>query len=212
MLDQVSQSNVGPRGQQSGRRPLIVALSGTTRPNSSTEFALRIAVEAARGGGADVQFFGGADLDLPLYSPEIVERTPRAQRLVAALRQSDGILIASPNYHGGLPGLVKNALDYVEDLRDEPAPYFDGRPVGCILTGSGAQGAVTALTSLRAVIHALRGWPTPLGVCINTSSPVFDETGVCLVDSVQPQLVTVGLQVVRFAVAARASAELSRPA
>jgi len=210
MLDQVSQSGAGPRRQQSGRRPLIVALSGTTRPNSSTEFALRIAVEAARGEG-DVQFFGGADLDLPLYSPEIVERTPRAQRLVAALRQSDGILIASPNYHGGLPGLVKNALDYVEDLRDEPAPYFDGRPVGCILTGSGAQGAVSALMSLRAVIHALRGWPTPLGVCINTSSPVFDESGVCLVDSVQPQLVTVGLQVVRFAAAARAAAELSPP-
>ena len=110
------------------------------------------------------------------------------------------------------PGLVKTALDYVEDLRDEPAPYFDGRPVGCILTGSGAQGAVTALTSLRAVIHALRGWPTPLGVCINTSSPVFDETGVCLVDSVQPQLVTVGRQVVRCAAAAKASTDLSRPA
>src|SRR5258705_8938296 len=75
--------------------PLIVAIGGTTQPNSATEYALRLALKGIASEGARVLLLGGADLDIPLYAPERPERSERAKRLVSALHDADGILIGS---------------------------------------------------------------------------------------------------------------------
>jgi FMN reductase len=184
-------------------RPYVVALGGTTREGSSTEKALRVAISAAEAAGARTSLLAGADLDLPLYAPERTQRCPAAQRLIAELRKANGIILGSPGYHGGISGLVKNALDYTEDMRDDPQPYFEGRAVGCVVTAAGWQATVTTLNALRGVIHALRGWPTPLGVAINTSQPVFGSNGICLDDHVEEQLQLMTRQIVSFAAGLR---------
>ncbi len=158
--------------------PLIVGLGGTLRPGSSSERALAIALESAGACGARTQLFGAADLQLPLYAPESPDRSAEAARLVEALSRADGVIVASPGYHGGVSGLVKNALDYTEDLRDTPRVYFDGMPVGCIATAAGWQATTTTLQALRAIVHALRGWPSPLGVTINTSAVPVEDPAV----------------------------------
>jgi FMN reductase len=175
----------------------IVGIGGTTRPGSSTEKAVRVALKACE--GASLTFFGGAEIAaLPPYAPENPERTPEALRLIEELRRADGIILGSPGYHGSVSGLVKNALDYSEDMRDDPQPYFAGRAVGCIATGAGWQGTVTTLEAMRAIVHALRGWVTPLGAAINTSTPVFDGEGVPTDERVAFQLATVGQEVMQF--------------
>jgi FMN reductase len=181
------------------RTPYVVALGGTLRAGSSTEKALSVVLAAAAALGAETLLLGGADLDLPLYLPDRTDRSPAARRLVAELRRADGIVLGSPGYHGGISGLVKNALDFAEDLRSDPSPYFEGRAVGCVATANGWQAAMTTLTALRHVVHALRGWPTPLGVPINTLEPAFDSDGNCLSPRLQEQLGTVAGQVVGFA-------------
>src|SRR4249920_1907900 len=103
--------------QAAERRPLIVGIGGTPRPFSSSERALAISLAAARAEGAETLAFAGADLILPMYSPGTADRTPEAQRLIDAFRRCDGMIIAAPSYHGSLSGLLKNALDYAEDLR-----------------------------------------------------------------------------------------------
>ncbi len=134
-----------------------------------------------------------------MYDPAAPERTPAAKRLVELLRRADGILIGSPAYHGSISGLVKNALDYVEDMRADARPYLDGRAVGCIVTAAGWQGTTTTLMTLRSVVHALRGWPTSVGVTINTAEPSFDSHGQCLSSSTAAQLALIGRQVLDFA-------------
>jgi FMN reductase len=187
-----------------GRRPpVIVGLGGTTRPGSTTERALRIALAAAAARGAETILLGAADLELPAYAPESPTRTPAALRLVAALRRADGVVLASPGYHGGVSGLVKNALDYAEDLRADSEPYFEGRSVGCIATAAGWQATATTLVALRSITHALRGWPTPLGVCINTAGPVFDGEGACRDDAITQNLRTLADQTFDFAALTR---------
>jgi FMN reductase len=141
----------------------------------------------------------GPDLVLPMYTTDLSERTLGGKRLVEALRRCDGIIIASPSYHGSLSGLMKNALDYVEDLRTNERVYFDGLAVGLIACAGGWQAAVQTLAALRSIAHALRGWPTPLGAALNTSIKIFDEQGACLDLSSKLQLETVGRQVVQFA-------------
>jgi len=174
-------------------RPLIVGLGGTTRPDSSSERALVVALAAAQDMGARTELIAATELQLPLYAPERTERTPEAVRLVDALAAADGVVIASPGYHGGPSGLIKNALDYVEDLRDGPRTYLDGVPIGCIACAHGWQATATTLAALRAVVHALRGWPTPFGAAINSA-----EAGIAD-DTVAAQLRLVGRQVVELA-------------
>jgi FMN reductase len=133
-----------------------------------------------------------------MYASERFERVPRAVRLVDELRAADGIIISSPGYHGGVSGLLKNALDYAEDLREDERPYLDGRAVGCLACASGWQAAVGTLAALRSIVHALRGWPTPLGVAINSIDPVFDQEGMVRDPSAATQLEIVAAQVIEF--------------
>lgn len=196
-------------------RPYIVALGGTLRPLSSTERALGLVLQAAENEGAEVLMLSGADLDLPPYSPETEIRTPVCERLVRELRRADGLVLGSPGYHGGVSGLVKNAIDYVEDLRGDVRPYLEGRAVGSVATGAGWQGAVNTLSALRGIVHALRGWNTPLGVAINTSDESFAEDGSYLSPKTNEMLALMGRQIVDFAQlrAGRLVAdEASRPA
>jgi FMN reductase len=179
-------------------RPYILGLGGTTRLGSSTEKALTLCLKAAAESGADTLLLCGSDLDLPAYVPGRAPG-PAAKRVIAEVRRADGIILGTPGYHGGISGLVKNAIDYIEELKTDGRPYLDGRAVGCIVTAAGEQGAVTTLNALRSVVHALRGWPTPLGAAIVTSDRLFDEDGSCLSSRVEMQLKAISQQVLDFA-------------
>ena len=107
--------------------------------------------------------------------------TREAIELIEALREADAVIVGSPGYHGGISGLVKNALDYIEDMRDDSRVYLDNKPWGCISCAYGWQAAVGTLDQLRAIGHALRAWPTPLGVAINSADQIWND-GRQLVD------------------------------
>lgn len=196
----------------SSQSPHIVGLGGTTREGSSTEKALRYALAVCEREGATTAFFGGVELaTLPLYAPESPERTDLAQRLIKELRGADGIMLASPGYHGSVSGLVKNAIDYTEDMRSDERVYFSGRAVGLIATGAGWQGVVSTLEALRAIVHALRGWTTPMGVALNTSTPAFDASGAPADERTRFGLDTMAHEVMLFARRALDEPELAGP-
>jgi FMN reductase len=178
--------------------PYIVAVGGTLRAGSSTEKAMRHVLDAAERAGARTKLISGTALQLPMYQPENPERTEAARDLVAQLAAADGIIIGSPGYHGSISGLVKNALDYAEDLRTDARPYFSGRAVGCVATAGGWPGAVNTLGALRDIVHALRGWPTPLGAAINSAEKVFDASGACLIPRVGETLDLIAGEVIGF--------------
>lgn len=186
----------------SQRRPLVVGIGGTTRAASSTERALAFALRGAEAAGARTQLFGGTFLHtLPHYAPEHATRTDAQLELIEAVRGADAVIVATPGYHGGVSGLVKNALDTLEELRADDRPYLDGRAVGCIVTAYGWQAAGSVLTSLRSIVHALRGWPTPFGAGINTLETRFESAHDCSDAKVAEQLATVGRQAAQFALA-----------
>ena len=166
---------------------------------SASERALRIAGEAAAGAGADVEYLTGRALMLPIYDTETSDRTPETAALIDAVRRADGLIIASPGYHGGVSGMLKNVLDYVEDLRKDERPYLDGRAVGLIGVAHGWQTAVGTLHQLRQVVHSLRGWPSPLGVAINDSSGLIRTDASDSDETVVRQLQTMGEQVAEMA-------------
>ena len=189
----------------------VVGIGGSIRPDSQSVRALEVVLRGARDAGAETLAITGPDLVLPFYDPAVQERSDVARRLVSVLRESDGVVLVSPGYHGTVSGLVKNALDYVEDLRGDTRPYLEGRAVGCVAMALGWQAAVTTLTALRSIVHALRGWPTPLGAALNSAETTFDEHGVPSDPAVKRTLRTIGEQVVQFALDHRAGSGLPTP-
>lgn len=174
----------------------IVALGGTVNSGSATEQALRLAAGIAMADGAEVTVFGGDYLAaLPHYRGPGHDANWGAE-MVEAVRAADGLLVAAPGYHGTISGVVKNALDYLEDLSQDTRPYLDGRAVGLIATAYGDQAAMSTLLTLRAITHALRGWPTPMGATIRTYHGMFSPTGECVDERARGALELVGRQVV----------------
>jgi FMN reductase len=187
--------------------PLVVGIGGTTRQGSTSESGLRAALRAVERLGARTTCFDGRFLaELPPYAPERAHRTAAAVMLVSTVRAADGLIMATPAYHAGISGLVKNALDYLEDLRIDERPYLDGRAVGCIVAALGDQALGSTLDSLRSVVNALRGWSTPVSVCLDTASAPFDAAGACPDPKVALRLGLLAEQVVGFATAQRAVA------
>lgn len=184
-----------------GTQPLILGIGGTLRAQSTGQRALAHVLARARALGARTELLSGPALDLPHYAPERTERTEAAQKLVAMMRAADGVVICSPAYHGSVSGLVKNALDYTEDMNRDARVYFDGLPIGCIACGAGWQAAGQTLAALRSIAHALRGWPTPMGAMINSSNPVFEDDGTCTDAAIRFQLDTIADQMMGFALA-----------
>jgi FMN reductase len=182
-----------------GFRPFIVGIGGTTRPGSSSEKALRYALTLAEAQGADVELFDGASINLPMYAPESDIRSEAAQALIAALRRAHGVILSTPCYHGSVSGLVKNALDYTENMCKDAEPYLDGRAVGLIVCGYGWQSTGVVLSAFRSIVHALRGWPTPMGVAINTLVERFDEAGAGIAEPTARQMAIMVGQVMEFA-------------
>lgn len=182
----------------------IVGIGGSTRPDSSSEIALRIALEACSLAGTDTTLLSASALALPFYDPQQAKSSTAANGYLSAIRAADGLIISSPGYHGGISGLIKNAIDWLEELAQDQRPYVDTLPVGCISVAGGAQTSVAAMASLRTVVHTLRGFPTPLGVAINAVPGLF-TSGECTDPAVRRQLHLLGGQVAEYAALVRAA-------
>jgi FMN reductase len=181
-------------------KPLIVGIGGTIGAVSSTERALRIALDAVEREGFATRLFGGEDMArLPLYDPRATSRTSQEREFVDAVRKASGVIIASPGYHGSLSGVVKNALDLLEETSKDARPYLADMPVGLIATAYGWQATGSTIAALRSIVHALRGWPTPFAAAINTQITQFDDQGGATDPAVVEQLCLIGRQVARFA-------------
>lgn len=147
----------------------VVGIGGTFRPNSSSERLVRAVLGRCAALGADTEMFDGPALAaLPHFNPGRPTRSADETTLVEAVRACDRLVIGTPGYHGGYSGLVKNAIDLLEDLRGDVRSYFDRRAVGLVVSAAGWQACGTTLSALRDVVHAMRGWPTPVGIAMNS--------------------------------------------
>lgn len=143
--------------------PNIVLVSGSLRADSTSDRVARWCARQCTEQGSTARVFTGAELQFPFYRPGLSEQDGEIGGFVRALSRADGLVLVSPTYHGTVSGLLKNALDYANDLV-APRMFLEGVPVGCVAVGAGPQGMASTLTTLRTIGHALRAWPTPLGV------------------------------------------------
>ena len=133
--------------------PNILAISGSLRQASRNTALLREAVRLFGDCRPDY-----ANLHLPLYDGDLEDRVGLPPEVVALndqIRAADAIIIATPEYNKMIPGVLKNALDWIS--RDKPQPLA-GKPVAIISTTGRSGGEVSQFT-LR---HALATFNTRL--------------------------------------------------
>lgn len=140
--------------------PKILAFAGSCRRDSWNRKLIAVAVAAARDVGGDVTLIDLADYPLPLMDEDLEAREglpESAARLKALFKTHDALLIASPEYNGSLPPLLKNTLDWVSrEWRGESGLVPYQNKVAAILAASpGAFGGMRMLPHLRQVLNTL---------------------------------------------------------
>jgi chromate reductase, NAD(P)H dehydrogenase (quinone) len=128
----------------------ILGISGSLRRGSHNTGLLRAAADSVPP-GVELEVFEGIR-DLPPYDADLDNELahPEVARLRQAISLADGVLIATPEYNGSIPGVLKNALDWAS--RPFPENSLRGKPVAVIGASTGLFGAVWAQAETRKVL------------------------------------------------------------
>ncbi len=135
-------------------------MSGSLRADS-TNTTLVGAIIAMAPGALNFTLYDGL-ADLPHFSPDRDgdDAPPAVARLRALLREADGVLICTPEYAFGVPGSLKNALDWTVSSGE-----FDGKPVAALSASPSSSGGEKAHASLLLTLRAL-GAAVPAGAVL----------------------------------------------
>ena len=173
----------------------VVGICGSLRSGSFTRAALRIALEGATELGAETHLIDLREYELDFCHGEEGQRAYPADvhRLRREVAQAQGIILATPEYHGGMSGVLKNALDLTG------FDQFGGKMMGLIGVSGGQMGAINALNSLRTVGRSLHAWVIPEQALIPQAWKIFDDAGRLKETDYEERLKEVGRQVARFA-------------
>ena len=158
--------------------PHIVALGGSLRRGSLNSGLLRAAAELAPA-GTTLAVHGIAGI--PLYHGDEESAhgiPPVVAGLKDAIAAADGLLIATPEYNGSIPGVLKNAIDWLSRPTDDIARVFGGKPVALIGASPGGFGTVLAQEAWLPVLRKLGAAPWfDKQLTVARAGALFDQDG-----------------------------------
>ena len=172
----------------------VTGVCGSLSADGATRQALAIALKGAAEYNAEIALLELRDFNLVFYgSVPQDEYPPDVLQLRKALRDSQGIILATPEYHGSLSGALKNMLDLmtIED--------FETKIIGLVGVAGGAIGAINSLNTMKTICRNLHCWVLPQEVSIAKSSEIFNDNGTVNDPALEERLLNVGRQVVKFA-------------
>jgi len=132
----------------------VLGVVGSTRHGSYSAQALKIALEYAKKQGAEVQQI---EAGLPLYEPN-AQASEQVARAAEAVSWANAIILASPDYHGSMSGVLKNFLDHFYE-------EFAGKLFGYIVASH--EKGLTVMDQMRTAVRQCYGWSMPYGVSVN---------------------------------------------
>jgi NAD(P)H-dependent FMN reductase len=150
-----------------------VILASTRRGRMSPRVAAFVIERLRATGRAEPQLIDLAELNLPIMEERLRMRDdppPRLTEFAAAIGNADGLLVVTPEYNNGYPGVLKNALDYL-------LPEYKRKPVGIVTVSSGDFGGVNCLAMLRHIFLHMGAVPVPARLPIQRVQASFGEDG-----------------------------------
>ena len=150
----------------------IVCISGTSRPGNYTSRALAVVTKELEKAGENLQVFDARDLSLEFPGHG---NTDDAKRMTEAVSNASGIVLASPEYHGGI---CANTKLIIENLGFPSR--LAGKPVACLGVAAGRIGAIKSLEQLKGICSHTGAIIVPGSISIAGVQQVFDDEGNCL--------------------------------
>lgn len=167
----------------------LLGISGSLRRGSHNTALLHAAKDSL---AAETKFDIRTLHGIPLYDGD-VETDAGIPASVSALKAdiaaADGVLLATPEYNAGIPGVFKNAIDWLSRTSDGSAQVFDGKPVALIGAANGSGGTVRSQAAWQPVLKALKAnvW-TANRILVPKASAAFGENGLLKDAAAQDQL------------------------
>ena len=167
----------------------IIGISGSLRKASFNSALLRAAADVTpEGATLEIASIQG----IPLYDGDVESSTgipAVVQDLKDRIAAADGLLLVTPEYNNSIPGVFKNAIDWLTRPASDIARVFNNRPVALIGATPGRGGTILAQAAWLPVLRTLgtRPWFGPR-VTVSGAKRVFDESGQLVDDDVRSQL------------------------
>jgi chromate reductase, NAD(P)H dehydrogenase (quinone) len=169
----------------------IVGISGALRRESFNASLLRAAV-AAVPQGSTIEI--ASIRDIPLYDGDVeaTQGIPApVETLKDAIAASDGVLIVTPEYNNSIPGVMKNAIDWLSRPPADIARVFKGRPFAIMGATPGQGGTLLSQAAWLPVLRTLGTLPYFEGrLGVSGAAKVFDTDGHIVDDAIRARLET----------------------
>ena len=188
---------------KSGKKPKILAFSGSSRAGSFNQQLVENAARAAEDAGADVRLINLGDFPMPIMNQDLEEKEGQPEngtKLKQLFIESDGLLIAAPEYNSSITPLLKNAFDWVSRRVGDETPLvaYKGKVVALLSASPGRLGGLRGLVHVRAILGYLGAIVLPKQHAVSSAGDAFDhdrklvdESDVKGVRDVVDQLVSV---------------------
>ncbi len=152
----------------------IVGITGSLRDGSYAAQALQQAITRVETIGAAVEILDLREMNLPFCNGgDEYPDYPDVAILRETVKAADGLILATPEYHGSVSGVLKNALDLMS------FEHLSGKVTG-LISVLGGQSNSNALNDLRVIIRWVHGWVIPEQIAIGQAWQAFDEQGKLL--------------------------------
>jgi len=152
----------------------IVGIGGSLRADSYSQQALQVAADRVQALGAEVEILDLREMNLPFCNGgDAYPEYPDVARLKESVKQADGLILSTPEYHGSISGVLKNALDLMgfEELSGK---------VSGLISVLGGQSNSNALNDLRVIMRWVHGWVIPEQIAIGQAWKAFGKDGKLL--------------------------------
>ena len=149
----------------------IVGIIGSLRQGSYSALALKQAVSKVEALGATVEILDLREMQLPFCNGgDEYPDYPDVEILREKVKAADGLILATPEYHGSVSGVMKNALDLMS------FEHLSGKVTGMISV-LGGQSNSNALNELRIIMRWVHAWVIPEQIAIGQAWKAFDSEG-----------------------------------
>ena len=155
----------------------ILTFAGSLRTDSCNKKFAREALRLAKEAGAEGEFIDLKDYPMPVYDGDIETNSGIPETTVALgkkIAAADAIIISTPEYNGSIPGILKNALDWLS--RDKPVT-ITGKHLLLLAASPGAWGGIRALWHSRQPFEVLGVHVYPDMIALPNAYNMFDEQG-----------------------------------
>ena len=165
----------------------ILGVASSMRESSYSTRVLKMALEKAEKKGAETRLLSLRELQLPMYHPG-QNKSPELDKVTEHVKWADAFVLASPDYHGSMSGVMKNFLDFFWS-------EFAGKTFGYICASH--EKGLTVMDQMRTAVRQCYGWSMPYGISVNSDLD-FDSSGNVTNEGVLSRIETISRDLVVY--------------